>query len=149
MMIDTNRIEDAILRQGTAKNVAERFGLTAQTVAQYRADPASNSYRNWKKMPLDKLEEIMNILNKEEKEMKSKKQFEMDVEKYGKSVAFDDAVSEIYANLPEELEVGDEQHFLLSGAQDNGNSVEFDFEVIGFDDDGLPVFEYTGFYTEK
>lgn len=148
MMIDTNRIKEAILYQGTAKNVAERFGMTAQTVAQYRADPASNSYRNWKKMPLEKLEEIMSILNKEEKEMESKKQFEMDVEKYGKSVTFDEAISEIYANMPDELEIGDTQHFLLSGAQSNGNSVEFEFEVVEFDDI-MPIFEYTGDYSEK
>lgn len=145
MMIDTNKIEEAILHQGTAKNVAERFGMTSQTVAQYRADPASNSYRNWKKMPLEKLEEIMNILNKEEKEMESKRQFETDVEKYGKSVTFDEAVSEIYANMPDELEIGDTQTYSLSGADKNGNSAGFDFEVVSLDEDGIPEFEYTGF----
>lgn len=70
MMIDTNRIEDAVLFQGTAKSVAERFGMTAQTVAQYRADPASKSYRNWKKMPLEKLEEIMKVFAKEDEQAK-------------------------------------------------------------------------------
>lgn len=145
MIIDTAKIEHAILHQGTAQWTASRFGLSPALVNQYRANPDAKAYRDWHRMSLETAEIIMNTILEEEKTMENKKRFEEDVEKYGKSVAYDDAVSEIYANLPEELEIGDTQPFLLSGAQANGNSVEFEFEVVRLDEDGLPEFEYTGF----
>lgn len=145
MIIDTTKIEHAILHQGTAQWTASRFGLSPALVNQYRANPDAKAYRDWHRMSLETAEIIMNTILEEEKAMENKKRFEEDVEKYGKSVAYDDAVSEIYANLPDGLEIGDTQTYCLSGADKNGNSAGFDFEVVSLDEDGIPEFEYTGF----
>lgn len=148
MILDLEKIEQALLHQRTAQQTADRFGLSLPVVNQYRANPEAKAFRDWKKMNLETAMNIMAKITEEEKEMENKKRFEEDVEKFGKSVDYDEAISEIYANMPDGLEIGDTQPFLLSGAQSNGNSVEFDFEVVGFDDI-TPLFEYAGTYSEK
>lgn len=75
-------------------------------------------------------------------------EFNEAVAKYGKHVEYSDAISEIFENLADGLEIGDTQDFTLSGAQSNRNSVSFEFEVVSFDDDGLPEFEFDGIIKE-
>ncbi|MEO1782231.1 hypothetical protein [Enterococcus diestrammenae] len=144
MVIDTKKIWKA-LNSGTAQAAADNLGLSLQTIKSYRSREGSSAFRDWRGMNLETAERIMRVINKEEKEMEKQLKFEEDVEKYGKSVSFDEAVSDIFANLPESLEIGDTQNYLLSDANKFHSSASFEFEVVGFDEDELPVFEYTGF----
>lgn len=75
-------------------------------------------------------------------------EFNEAVAKYDKHIEYSDAISEIFQNLADSLEIGDTQDFTLSGAQANGNSVSFEFEVVSFDKDGLPEFEFDGIVKE-
>lgn len=145
MIIDVEKIEHAILYEKTAQQTANRFGLSIAVVNQYRANPEAKAFRDWQKMSLETAINIMSVIHEEEEETAKKEKFEEDVEKYGKSVTFDEAISDIFANLPERLEIGDTQNYLLSDANKFHSSASFEFEVVGFDEDELPVFEYTGF----
>lgn len=139
MIIDTERIA-GIIASSTYIELMDLADVSKSTATKWKTGEL-----DWRKSKFEAIELLVSNFAKS----KNKKRFEEDIEKYGKSVAYDDAVSEIYANLPEELEIGDTQYFLLSGAQENGNSVEFEFEIVRLDEDGIPEFEYTGDYTEK
>lgn len=67
MLIDTKKIE-AYLKLGTAPSVANKFGLSLQTVKRYRSRKESSAYVDWKGMSLNTAERIMEIINEEEKE---------------------------------------------------------------------------------
>ncbi len=68
MIIDTKKIEKALFT-GKAPEVSKKFNIPAQSIRQYRANSDSGSYRDWKKMSLEKAEEMMEIIIEEEKEM--------------------------------------------------------------------------------
>lgn len=132
--------------------IAEAAGISQSLAKKWKTGE-----KDWRGSRFDKVDALRkalgqdayyqgrSILNKDEKEMEKQLKFEEDVEKYGKSVSFDEAVSDIFANLPESLEIGDTQTYRLSGADRNGNSAGFDFEIVAFDEDEKPIFEYTGF----
>jgi hypothetical protein len=65
MIIDTKKIEQTLL-EGKATEVSKRFNIPVQTIRQYRASNQSTSYRDWKKISLEKAEEIMTIILSEE-----------------------------------------------------------------------------------
>lgn len=145
MIIDVEKIEHAILYEKTAQETANRFGLSVAVVNQYRANPEAKAFRDWQKMSLETAINIMSVIHEDEKEAEKKAKFEEDVKKYGKIVTFNEAISDIFANLPDGLEIGDTQNYLLSDANKFHSSASFEFEVVGFDEDGMPLFEYTGF----
>lgn len=68
MNINMDRIEEAILYQGTAKEAAGRLGLTTAVINQYRANPEAKAWRNWKGMSLNKAVEIMQLFAKEDEQ---------------------------------------------------------------------------------
>lgn len=68
MMIDMERIENAVLYQGKAKEAAERLGLTTATINQYRANPEAKAWRNWRKMDLEVAQRIMEVFAKEDEQ---------------------------------------------------------------------------------
>lgn len=69
MMIDMERIENAVLYQGKAKEAAERLGLTTATINQYRANPEAKAWRNWRKMDLEVAQRIMEVFAKEDEQV--------------------------------------------------------------------------------
>lgn len=71
MIIDTEKIHHA-LKEGTAAATAEKFGMSVQTVKSYRSRETSSAYSDWRKMSIEKAEEIMKIINEEEKNMVKK-----------------------------------------------------------------------------
>lgn len=138
MIIDTERIA-GIIASSTYIELMDLADVSKSTATKWKTGEL-----DWRKSKFGAIELLVSNFAKNE----NKKRFESDIEKYGKLVSFDDAVDAICENLPDYLEVGDVQHFLLGSGQVNGNSVEFDFEIVAFDD-VMPVFEYAGTYTEK
>ena len=81
-------------------------GVSPSTAKQWKTGE-----KDWRK---SKFESIVNLLRNYEEGLKME-EFTAAVEKYGKFVKYEDAISEIFENLSDGLEVGDTQDFTLSG----------------------------------
>lgn len=139
MDLNSNDNVQSIIDKLTYKTLADYAGVSPSTAKQWKTGE-----KDWRK---SKFESIVNLLRNYEEGLKMEG-FNAAVEKYGKHVEYSDAISEIYENLIEGLEVGDTQDFTLSGAQSNGNSVSFEFEVVAINAEGLPELEFNGIVKE-
>lgn len=68
MIIDTEKIKKAIF-EGTAKEAAERTGVSRRRIEMYRSRETSTSYRDWQGMSLKTAISIIERL--EENEIKT------------------------------------------------------------------------------
>lgn len=96
MNIDIETIKQVIF-EGTAKESAERTGLSKATIDSYRANPEKANYRDWQGISLKKAIEILNKL--EEEKMK---QVRIELNEFGGSkrkkleAAVNQAIKELY-----------------------------------------------------
>lgn len=136
--LDLSYIEK-IIKNTPYSKLSEFAGVSPSAAKKWKSGE-----KDWRKSRFDS---IANLVQHYEEEMK-RDEFNEAVAKYDKHIEYSDAISEIFQNLADSLEIGDTQDFTLSGAQSNRNSVSFEFEVVSFDDDGLPEFEFDGIIKE-
>lgn len=139
MDLNSNDNVQKIIDTLTYKTLADYAGVSPSTAKQWKTGE-----KDWRK---SKFESIVSLIKNYEDGLKMEG-FNAAVEKYGKFVKYEDAISEIFENLSDGLEIGDTQDYVLSGAQSNGNSVSFEFEVVAINAEGLPELEFNGIVKE-